>query len=348
MFTYRQDDERFIRYVTKRRDFCCEYFDAAKVSLFVAERMDMEGFLQVVWLLLGVVLLIKGADLFVDGASGLARRLGIPQLVIGLTIVAMGTSTPEAAVSISSALQGNAEIAVGNVVGSNILNVLIILGLTALLTPLTVEKSTRKYEIPYMILITIVLAFFGRTGQQISRRESFVLLILFGGYLWYLFRMAQAQKERAAATEKKPMWKVVLGMVTGIVLVVLGSSLTVEGATGIASMLGVSERFIGLTIVAFGTSLPELVTSLIAAKKGNAEIAIGNIVGSNLFNILFILGVTGCILPIPFAANFLFDTWIAAAVGGLLLLGVFRGGRLTRRMGVLMLICYGMYFWYLL
>lgn len=309
----------------------------------------MDGLMQVVWLLLGFVMLIKGADWFVDGAAGLARRLGIPQLVIGLTIVAMGTSAPEAAVSISSALKGSAEIAVGNIVGSNILNILIILGLTSLLIPLRVAVSTRNYEIPYMILITVLLVFLGSTGQQIVWWEAVVLLAFFGGYLWYLFRMARKQKEAPGQTSGgKPLWILPIYMIAGIGLVVLGSSLTVDGATGIAKMLGVSERFIGLTIVAFGTSLPELVTSLIAARKGNADIAIGNIVGSNIFNILFILGITGLILPIPFAANFLIDTWIAVGTGVLLLLGVLKGRKLTRGLGVVMLICYAAYFWYLL
>ena len=309
----------------------------------------MDGLMQVVWVFLGFVMLIKGADWFVDGAAGFARRLGIPQLVIGLTIVAMGTSAPEAAVSISSALKGSAEIAVGNIVGSNILNILIILGLTSLFTPLRVAASTRNYEIPYMILITVLLVFLGSTGQQIVLWEAVVLLAFFGGYLWYLFRMARKQKEAPGQTSGvKPLWILSIYMIAGIGLVVLGSSLTVDGATGIAKMLGVSERFIGLTIVAFGTSLPELVTSLIAARKGNADIAIGNIVGSNIFNILFILGITGLILPIPFAANFLIDTWIAVGTGVLLLLGVLKGRKLTRGLGVVMLICYAAYFWYLL
>ena len=200
-----------------------------------------------------------------------------------------------------------------------------------------------------MILITVLLVFLGSTGQQIVLWEAVVLLAFFGGYLWYLFRMARKQKEAPGQTSGgKPLWILSIYMIAGIGLVVLGSSLTVDGATGIAKMLGVSERFIGLTIVAFGTSLPELVTSLIAARKGNADIAIGNIVGSNIFNILFILGITGLILPIPFAANFLIDTWIAVGTGVLLLLGVLKGRKLTRGLGVVMLICYAAYFWYLL
>ncbi|MGN0401410.1 MAG: calcium/sodium antiporter [Acetatifactor sp.] len=338
----------------------------------------MEVLVQVGLMALGFVMLIKGADWFVDGAAGIAARLGISQLVIGLTIVAMGTSTPEAAVSISSALKGNADITIGNIVGSNILNILIILGLAAMIVPLRVARSTIRYEIPYMILITFVLLVLGYTGGEITFGEGIVLWVFYVIYLGYLYVVAkqhknnlkklQEQQEPIQGQLKKSKEQqepqeleqqntrqphtsigiLMLQIAAGIFLVVLGSSFTVDGATAIAQMLGISERFIGLTIVALGTSLPELVTSVNAAIKGNADIAIGNIVGSNIFNILFIVGTTALITPVVFAPNFLIDTLIAAVTGFLLLFASIRNHRLTRGIGLLMLACYAGYFIYLL
>ena len=323
-----------------------------KARLFVAERMeDMEVLLQIGLMALGFLMLLKGADWFVDGASGIATRLGIPQLVIGLTIVAMGTSTPEAAVSISSAIKGNADITIGNVVGSNILNILIILGLTALIVPVRVAASTIRYEIPYMILITLVLLGLGYTGEVITFGEGIILWAFFGIYIGYLLRMAKKQKETPEKEKGEKGISVKLSLlfsVVGLSMVVAGSSFAVDGATAIAKMLGVSDRFIGLTIVALGTSLPELVTSLNAAMKGNADIAMGNIVGSNIFNILFIVGTSALILPISFAPNFVIDTLIAAVTGGLLFLGCVRKKELTGGLGILMLLCYAGYFIWLM
>lgn len=300
-------------------------------------------------MVLGFAMLIKGADWFVDGAAGIASKLGIPQLVIGLTIVAMGTSTPEAAVSISSALKGNVGITIGNIVGSNILNILIILGLTAAIASIRVGGSTIRYEIPYMVLITAVLLLLGFTGNTITLWEGVLLWALFLLYLAYLFLMAK--KHAAPQTEKavqKPVGKLLLLILSGILLVVWGSSLSVDGATAIARAMGISERFIGLTIVALGTSLPELVTSVAAARKGNGDIAIGNIVGSNIFNILFVVGTAALITPVAFAENFLADTLIAIGAGILLFLCVWKSRVLGRRAGLLMLAGYAAYFLYLL
>lgn len=312
----------------------------------------MELLIKTGMMLLGFVLLIKGADWFVDGAAGIACKLKIPQLVIGLTIVAMGTSLPEAAVSISSALKGNADITIGNIVGSNILNVLIILGLTSVITALKVTASTIRYEIPYMIAITVALLIFGCTKNCVSLLEGVVLLILFIVYLGYIFRMTRKQSGNGDVeninTPDLPAWRLVFLIVAGMAMVVLGSNFTVDGATAIAESLGISERFIALTIVAFGTSLPELVTSVISAKKGNADIAIGNIVGSNIYNILFIVGTSAVITPVAFTANFAIDTIVAIAVGIILLSGVIRRKKLTRGLGLFMLICYVAYFIYLL
>lgn len=307
----------------------------------------MEFLLQLVLLVVGFAMLVKGADWFVEGTAGIARKFGIPQLVIGLTIVAMGTSAPEAAVSITAALKGNAGISIGNVVGSNILNILIILGISAAIVALAIQDSTIKYETPYMIFITLVLLVMGYTGGTVTRLEGVILWTLFILYLAYLFRLAKNGKEEDTEEARSPLFLLLSGIVGGVIIV-WGSNITVDSATAIAQMIGLSESFIGLTIVALGTSLPELVTSVTAAKKGNADIAIGNIVGSNIFNILFVLGTTALIAPIPFASNFLIDSVIAILAGVLLWISVFKTKKLTRKWGIIMLLCYGAYFVYLL
>lgn len=307
--------------------------------------------LQILLLIVGFVMLIKGADWFVDGAASLAGKFGIPQLVIGLTIVAMGTSAPEAAVSISAALGGNADITIGNVVGSNILNVLIILGLASVIIPIKVQKSTKKYEIPFTILVTIVLAVLGMTDNQISRLEGGILWILFLIYLVYLFFMAKKGDANAEEAENKidKVWKMILFILLGGVLIVWGSDVTVDAATKVAEYVGMSKRLIGLTIVALGTSLPELITSVTAAKKGNADIAIGNIVGSNIFNILFVVGTTALITPVAYAANFLVDSIVAAVTMLVLLLFVLnKESQLKRWGGIILLLGYVGYFVYLI
>ena len=308
----------------------------------------MELLVQVLLLIVGFVMLVKGADWFVEGAAGIAKKLGIPQLVIGLTIVAMGTSMPEAAVSITSALSGSAGISIGNVVGSNILNILIILGITAVLTNVRIQKTTFRYEIPFMIGITIILMAFGITGNQITFLEGilfWLLFLIFLGYLFVISKKGSVQDEEEI--KELPLWKGVLGIIIGGILVVKGSDFAVEGATEIARYFGMSERFIGLTIVAFGTSLPELVTSVTAARRGNADIAIGNIVGSNIFNILFVIGTTALICNVPFDQKFVIDTIVAIFSGVLLWAGTIRYKELRKNCGIVMLLCYAGYFIYL-
>lgn len=309
----------------------------------------MEMLIQVLMLAVGFAMLVKGADWFVEGTSGIADRFGVPQLVIGLTIVAMGTSAPEAAVSITAALKGNAEITIGNIVGSNILNILIILGITSTIVAVAVAKSTVRWEIPYMLLITGMLLFFGHTGSVVTFWEGVILWAAFLLYLGYLFLMAMRDKTEVVETQEQvPIWKLAGAAVLGLILIVWGSDVTVDAATGIAKAAGLSERFIGLTIVALGTSLPELFTSVSAAIKGKADIAIGNIVGSNIFNILFVVGTTALITPVVFQPGFVIDTAVAIGAGVLLLLCVCRGFKLTRSAGILMLVSYGGYFIYLL
>lgn len=309
----------------------------------------MEMIIQLLILVAGFVMLVKGADLFVDGAAGIAGKFGIPHLVIGLTIVAMGTSAPEAAVSITAALKGNAGITIGNVVGSNIMNIWVILGLASVIIPIAVAKSTVKVEIPYMLLITFLLLFLGYTGNEIVLWEGIVLWAAFILYLAYLMWMAKKDKQETnEEDDDKPMWKLLVFVVVGLALIMFGSDFAVDAATAIAKILGMSDRLIGLTIVAFGTSLPELVTSVAAARKGEADIAIGNIVGSNIFNILFVVGTTALITPVVFEANFVIDMLIAAAAGILLWVCVFKKNKLSRKGGILMLVCYAAYFVYLI
>lgn len=310
--------------------------------------MKMDMLIQFVLLVIGFVMLVKGADWFVEGVAGIAEKFGIPQLVIGLTIVAMGTSAPEAAVSITSATKGNAGITIGNVVGSNILNVLIILGLTAVITRVAVQKSTIRYEIPFMLVITLVMLGLGLSGNEISFVEGIILWVLFIVYMVYLFRMAKNQKEEGGDSKEQPIWKLILLGIIGAVLVVWGADISVDAASAIAKMFGMSDRLIGLTIVALGTSLPELVTSVTAARKGKADIAIGNIVGSNVFNILFVVGTTALVTPVIFESKFVIDTLVAFGAGVLLWLGVMKHKELRRPAGVLMLLAYAGYFVYLI
>ena len=295
----------------------------------------------------GLSLLVKCADLFVDGAGGLAAGLGISQLVIGLTVVAMGTSMPEAAVSISAVIKGNAEITIGNVVGSNILNILIILGLSAVIIPLAVEKNTIRCELPFLTGVSILLLLQGLDGE-IGLLDGMIQVVLFGVYLVYLF--AQARKNRKengkedANKQVRNVWQLILLCILGLVMTVAGSSLAVDAASEIAVKLGMSQRLIGLTIVALGTSLPELVTSVTAAKKGKPDIAIGNIVGSNIFNILFVVGISALIHPVAFAEGFRFDSIVSAAAALMLILFCAKGKKLKRWQGILMLAVYGLYF----
>ena len=299
--------------------------------------------LQLLFLTTGFILLVKGADWFVDGASAIAEKLRIPSLIIGLTIVAMGTSAPEAAVSISAALKGSADITIGNILGSNILNILIILGLSAVIAPLAVERSTVRRDLPFLLGVSLLLLAQG-WDSSVSLFDGLLLTVLFAIYLVCLLVKARRQpREDGGEAAPKSLWQILLTAV-GLAAIVLGSDLAVDAACAIARILGMSERFIGLTIVALGTSLPELFTSAIAAHKGNADIAIGNIVGSNIFNILFVVGLSALIVPVPFAAAFRFDSAIAIAAAGFLFLCCARSNTLKRWYGTLMLAGYLVYF----
>lgn len=307
---------------------------------------------QVLLLVVGFVLLVKGADWFVEGAASIADKFGIPQIVIGLTIVALGTSAPEAAVSISAALKGSAEITIGNVLGSNILNVLIILGLTSVIRKIFVQRTTIYYEIPMVIGVTIFLAFMGLQNHVIGRLEGAILMGCMVVYMLYLLRLAKRgtidNEELEEFAKKSSMGKLIFLVIVGVVAIVWGSDIAVNAATAIARIFGMSERFIGLTIVALGTSLPELVTSVTAALKGNSDIAVGNIVGSNLFNIMFVVGLTAIITPVVYDPAFKIDSMVAIGAAVLLWVCVFRKQTLHRLHGMIMLACYGGYFAYLM
>ena len=307
---------------------------------------------QVLLLVVGFVLLVKGADWFVEGAASIADKFGIPQIVIGLTIVAMGTSAPEAAVSISAALKGSAEITIGNVLGSNILNILIILGLTSVIRTIFVQRTTIHYEIPMVIGITVLLAVMGLQNHVVSRLEGVILVGCMVIYMMYLLRLAKRgsidNEELDEFAKKSSMAKLIFLVIIGVAAIVWGSDIAVNAATAIARIFGMSERFIGLTIVALGTSLPELVTSVTAALKGNCDIAVGNIVGSNLFNIMFVVGITAILTPVVYAPAFKIDSAVAVGAVVLLWLCVLRKQTLNRLHGIIMLLCYGGYFAYLM
>ena len=271
-------------------------------------------FLSVVLIIIGFVLLIVGADILVDGSSGIAKKFHIPEIIIGLTIVSIGTSMPELFVSITSALDGYSDMAIGNIIGSNLCNLLLILGLSATIKSVVFQKETRLYEIPMCLLVTIVLMYFCNSQGGISRLEAVILLVLFCAFIGYTIykEIVEIQTEE----KKNSILKNVVFVLLGIFSLKFGGDLVVDNAVNVARYFNWSEKLISLTILAVGTSLPELVTSVTAAVKGNSDIAIGNIIGSNIFNILLIIGVSAFITPITynFSYNFDFSVLIASSI----------------------------------
>ena len=315
-------------------------------------------FLDIVFLLLGLVLILLGANGLTDGASSVAKKFGISDLVIGLTIVAFGTSAPELMVSVVSALNNSAELAVGNVVGSNIFNVLMIVGATALVMPIKVQKTIMTNEIPLVILSSLALAFCASdvlldngSTNIISRIDGLMLLLFFAIFMRYTFAIAKNGAEDSGEEIKtQPMWKSILYIIGGLAGLVIGGNLFVDGASGIARSMGVSEAVIGLTLVAGGTSLPELATSIVAAIKKNPGIAIGNVIGSNLFNIFFVLGTSATISPLALGD---IGTLDLAVLGGSALLfwivgWFFKDKTITRQEGFIMVAAYIAYTAYLI
>ena len=305
--------------------------------------------LNLLFLVIGMFLLIKGADFFVDGASRVAKALKIPSLIIGLTLVSIGTSLPELSVSVTAALSGNADISYGNVIGSNIFNVFVVIGASAIFTPMIIDKAMKKYDIPILLGIYGLFAIFSFviTPKVLDRVESIIFCLLFIGYL--VFLVLRTKKEGAQEveeeTEEKPrkMWVNIVFILAGLAAIVAGGEFVVTTAETLALMAGMSKLLVGLTIVAVGTSLPELVTSMVAAKKGENDIAVGNAVGSSIFNILLILGVASTIKPIGFELSTYIDV-IAMAVSAIMLfIFAYKGSKVNRWQGALMIAIYAIY-----
>ncbi len=308
----------------------------------------------VLLLALGIFLLIKGADFFVDGASSIAKVLKIPSLIIGLTLVSIGTSLPEASVSITSALQGLNDMSIGNVVGSNILNTLFILGLSAILIPLVIDKDMKKFDIPIMCFLYVILILFAFviTPGSLDRWEGVVLLVLLVLYL--IFLVLRAKKSGAVdirdeiPTKNKPIWLSLILIVLGGAGIIFGGTLVVDNASIIATSLGMSQSLVGLTIVSIGTSLPELVTSIIAAMKKENDIAIGNVVGSNIFNVIFILGMSATISPLVVISQTLVDILVMIFTAILTLVIAFSSKKVNKWHGLAMVVLYVAYLAYII
>ncbi len=313
--------------------------------------------MTIIWLLVGLGLIVLGADWLVEGASSIAREAGVSEFVIGLTIVGFGTSCPELVVSLTGALEGNADVAVGNVLGSNIFNVLFILGLTALLCPVSMSKENRERDIPETLLVTMLFGGFGMShslfgiseADGLSRVEGAIFLVAFALYIFASFHRGKPSGEDSAESTPRKLWIAIILVLAGLAGLIFGGNLFVDSATDLARMLGVSDKFIAVTILAGGTSLPELATSLVAALKGRDQLALGNILGSNVFNILLILGSSALITPLSFASVTHIDAAVLLLSVILLLLWAYTGRRerIDRWEGGIMLLLFGAYYYYL-
>lgn len=308
--------------------------------------------LKLVILIVGFVLLIKGADYFVEGSSSVASRFHIPSLIIGLTIVAMGTSLPECAVSITASLANNNALAVANVVGSNIFNLMVVCGASALFVPIAVSKETLKGEFPFSILCAIMLAILGYIGMAVNRFDGIIFLIFFVGYLLYMVISAtkaiNTYEDSGEEIKLIPIWQSVLYIIGGMIAIKYGGDFVVDGASSIALALGMSQNLVGLTIVALGTSLPELVTSMVAAKKGEVDMALGNVIGSNIFNILFVLGIASSISPVAFIIENLIDIIMLIVLSVIVLYFGYTKHKIDKKEGVIMLLLYTVYLIYII
>ena len=314
----------------------------------------MALFIRILFLIVGFVLLIKGADAFVDGASDFARRFKIPPLVIGMTIVAFGTSAPEAAVSIAAGIKGSNDIAISNVIGSNIFNLLMVAGICALYKPLPVHKIAIERDFPFSILIVIALAALcldrssGAEAMMISRSNGIILLLFFCIFMYFNVKdglngtppMIEEEKERR-------LWISTLLLVFGLAGIILGGQLVVDCSKFIARAAGVSETVIGLTVVALGTSLPELVTSIVAARKGETDIAVGNVIGSNVFNILFVLGLASVVRPMLVGMDAIYDMLVFIVLALIVYMSSLFTKKINRPMGIFMGLCYAAYMFYI-
>lgn len=314
--------------------------------------MDMRLMIySIIILTIGFVLLIKGADFFVEGSSSVAKRLKVPSMIIGLTIVAMGTSLPECAVSVTASVSGNNALAVSNVIGSNIFNLMVVCGACALFVPLKVQMDTLKKEYPFSMVCAVILLLFGYFGMKVGRGDGAILLMIFTAYLLWMIRSAMQARAGSLESEEDyevmPVAKCILFIVGGAIAIMYGGDFVTNGATAVAEQLGLSQNLIGLTIVAMGTSLPELVTSIVAAKKNEVDMAIGNVLGSNIFNILLILGVASVISPIEFVAENIIDIACLMAMSFLAWRFTWTKRRLDRKEGLIMLGVYAVYMVYI-
>lgn len=324
----------------------------------------MELLKAILILVIGFVLLIKGADFFVEGSSSVAKKFHVPAMLIGMTIVAMGTSLPECAVSVTASLANNNSLAVSNVIGSNIFNLMVVCGACALFSPLTIRQDTLKKEFPLSIICAALMLVLGYIGMTLGHIDGIIFLVLFVGYLLWMIQSAKkaraavlsdpgqsGQIEQAEFVEENiailPTWKSLIFIIGGMIAIKFGGDFVVDGASSIASSMGLSQTLIGLTIVAMGTSLPELVTSLVAAKKGEVDMALGNVIGSDIFNILFVLGIATVISPISFLMENVIDI-ILLIIMSLIVLA-FAGTRqqINRKEGILMLLMYAAYMVYI-
>lgn len=304
---------------------------------------------SVVLLVIGFVLLIKGADFFVEGSSSVAKMLKVPSIIIGLTIVAMGTSLPECAVSLTASMTNNNALAVSNAVGSNIFNLMVVCGFCALFNPLVVSKDTLKKEFPFSIVCAILLLVGGYIGMEIGRVDGLILLAVFVCFLIWMIKSALKARANAGDEEYEvlPVWKCLIFIIGGIIAIKFGGDFVVDGASTIAAKMGLSQNLIGLTIVACGTSLPELVTSVVAARKNELDMALGNVIGSNIFNILFVLGIAAAISTVAFIMENVIDIVILIVMSVIVWIFGWTKQKLTKTEGIIMLIMYAAYLVYI-
>lgn len=310
----------------------------------------------VIILLVGFFLLVKGADLFVDGSSSIAKKFRIPSIIIGLTIVAMGTSLPETAVSVTASIGGNNALAVSNAVGSNIFNLMVVIGFCALFTPIAVKKDTLIKDFPISVACAVLLLLLGFIGMELGHIDGIIFIVLFAGFIVYMVKSALKSRktDTLAGNEGEeeikilPMWQSILFILLGAAGIAFGGDLVVEGASKVAQAFGMSQTLVGLTIVSIGTSLPELVTSIVAARKKEVDMALGNAIGSNIFNILMVLGIAGAISPIAFITENIIDICILIGFSLIVWLMAWTRKKITRPEGIVMLLMYGAYTAYII
>ncbi len=308
--------------------------------------------IAVILLIAGFALLVKGADYFVEGSGAIAKKFKVPVFIIGMTIVAMGTSAPECAVSISASLQGSNGMAISNVIGSNIFNLLVVCGVCALFQPLVIKKETLKKEFPFSIVAAVLIGIMGLIGMTVGHVDGIILVVVFAFFLFWMVRSARKSMQSGEDIEAEEIkdlqiWKCLVYIVGGLAAIVVGGQLVVNEAEVIARGFGLSETLIGLTICSIGTSLPELVTSVVAAKKNQAGMALGNVIGSNIFNILLVGGLASAISPIAVNMNNIIDIILLIIISLYIMLLVWKKQLLTRMGGVSMLVIYAAYMVYI-